>query len=576
MTVAALQWSAEDIAAAAAEVGISVEEARQRLLDIDLDDLDDAQLEGLDEYARLRKEDPHLAYITNTPGVGVLAAAPWNHAVINDPRPKVAVFGTNRGGKTHQLGWELGAIGLDRHPVIHATEDRKLVVVVIPDKGDAWAKDISPAVHSLLPEGALDRRCKYWEDRGYRVGNSPMILFSNGVQVQPKASTQRGRSQAGGQGLLALFYNEPMTPNTLEETLRQATDVTGKGPPTYKRIYTTPYDSDQPLDHIIVKVTGHLTDFEEPSHSLRPIVHPTGWVHYRIDLLEPGVVPHRTQKSIREQVQETSVANHAQRIHGRLRGPTQHRKMDLFSGEQVFNLPVRSVDYLPGLRPGEELRFGVSADHGQRKGKQVFVFYAWAGSGARTRVWILGCYKNPGETPLQDDVRALLEILAGWGLSARHISDWRGDINAKMNDTITRELQLADPTFAGRMVKADKSHGSLSAGENTINIAFGRTVPGELILLEDGTELLIPDVPALQILDEAQDVVASCETYKGKSEWEPAKNVMDAVRYGVVDKLDLSLPFEFVDDDDDVGDGYIENAMEEFGVDGFDGDDWFR
>lgn len=575
-----LGFSSTELEEAAAELGISVEEAERRLDLLSFDDLDDEQELVLDELAEQERRDPHLAYITNSPGVGVLAAAPWVHAVVNDPRPKVAVFGSNRSGKTFMLAWELIAIGLDRHPVIRATEDRQLVVVVLPDKGGSWASDICKAVRKLIPAEALDPRCKYWEDRGYRVGNTPMILFRNGVQVEPKASTQRGRSQAGGEGILAIFYNEPMTPSTLEETMRQATDVSGTGAPTCKRIYTTPFDADQPLDHIILKVCGHLLEFEEPTEALEPIVQPTGWVHYRIDLVAANV-PHRSQQSIDDQYAETPAASHAQRLHGRLRGPTRDRKLSCWSGEQGFGLPIREWRLLPGLRRAhgnstvlEEIRFGVAADHGQGPGKQVFILYAWAGEGATARVWILDCYRNPGVTPLQEDVARVVEMLARWRLRPTDISDWHGDINAKMNDTITRAIQLIDPTWRGRMKVAAKGKESLGHGENVLDDALGRVVEGQVVHLADGSELIIPDVPALQVFQGAQDVVAAFETYQGKSIQEPAKNVIDAVRYGVVDKLDYSRSFVF-DDEEPLGDGTM--AMrEEFGVTvDDDGGDWF-
>lgn len=245
----------------------------------------------------------------------------------------------------------------------------------------------------------------------------------------------------------------------------------------------------------------------------------------------------------------------------------------MWDGSQVFPLSTRSLADLPGLRPGEQLQFGVSADHGQGPGKQVFILYAWAGEAETCRVWILGVYRNVGETPLQQDIAAVILMLRGWRLTPSRVARWHGDINAKMNDTITRALRVADPTWHGRMEKADKSSGAVVHGEHVIDDAVGRVVAGGLFSNpETGEEILVDDVPALQVLNVAQDVVGAFETYKGKSRHEKPKNVMDAVRYGVTELLDLSAgDFDFDEANEEIPESPVVDVLDELGFDVGDG-----
>lgn len=148
---------------------------------------------------------------------------------------------------------------------------------------------------------------------------------------------------------------------------------------------------------------------------------------------------------------------------------------------------------------------------------------AWAGDAPDSRVWILDTYRNRGETSVQEDVEGFVRVLERWGLGILDVGRWHGDINAKINDTIAAALRKHEPRWHGTVQKADKSQHSIDAGLHIINDAVGQVVN---------------EVPRVQVYEGCQEVVGCFETHKNTGKHEATKDIMDAVRYAIVELLD--------------------------------------
>lgn len=517
------------IAAAAELAGVTVEEALAALEGLDPAMLGPEEEQVLAELAMIEDRDPHLAYLSNPTGPGRWAIAPWARMVYEDPHPMKAVIGCNRGGKTILIAALLVAVALNRHPHIrHRNGLPGSSIVVVPNLDRSYARDYSVAMRKMIPAGSLSPRCKFWSDRGYRVGIAPQISWANGHVTQAVGSTQRGGAIAGGEGVLLVVFNEPMPISIFDEVMRQTTQVDGTGVPTDVLLITTPWDNEIPLEEHYQRIRG--PDGEEPESWDKPVLQPTGWKEYRIPLLEE-TVPHRTRESIADQKRKTSKAQWPQRIEAKWFGPAKNRALGSWDGSQVFSMPRRRLEELPGLRDEDELAIRVSFDHGEGAGKEVILFGAHTTDVETRRGWIFAHHLNREGGTVEDDCQAVVAILRLWGLRPNEIRVWVGDVNAKLNDVYTRALRRAFKAagwaWSGSLVKADKSPGSIDYGLTVLDDALGREACG---------------VPALQVNEECAPVVVAMERHENKGKHEKTKDVMDSVRYLFAEALDVQAP----------------------------------
>ena len=463
---------------------------------------------------QLRQRDPHLAFLRGRAGFGRWGAADWQRAVLGDPANRVLIRGGNKVGKSLLLA-EVCALHLyGKHPTHKRPTDRPArILYVVADLANAYASDVCRTLAEVLPPRCLHERTKYDPIRGYSVSGSRSVLWHDGSEIMFRSGTQDGQAIAGIWADLVVI-NEPPMRSRWGEIMRAA--ALTRAPVI---VGFTPVDN-----HGASRDLLWLRDIVEGIPGGSVPAGPDGplWSQHVVRLV-PESVPHRAPSDVLDQIANMAPWEVAQRRDAEWEGPAPERTLSAFGPANTFEARPGDWDALPGCASAGSLRFGISADHGERANKEVIVLYAWAGSGADVVVWTLDCYLSPGQTSVEQDAEAVVQMLARWDLTLANVDEAIGDTNSSgkgdvtsrtVNDKFTEAFKALGSRL--RMVAADKGAGSVGLGVRVMNDAFARRV--------------------LWICRGASEIVRACQRWDGGNA-SPHKDKVDAVRYGPASKI---------------------------------------
>jgi len=464
--------------------------------------------------AQLRERDPHLALLRGKAGVGLWGAADWQRAALNDPANRVLIRGGNKVGKSLLLGLEC-ALYLDgKHPARQRPTGRPArILYVVADLKNAYASDVCRTLAEVLPPRRLHARTKYDAIRGYTVSASRSVLWHDGSEIMFRSGTQDGQAIAGIWADLVVI-NEPPMRSRWGEIMRAA--ALTRAPVI---VGFTPMDNHGSRDLLWLRdIVEGLPGAPTPTGpDGRPL-----WSQHVVRLV-PESVPHRATDDVLDQIANMAPWEVAQRRDAEWEGPAPERTLSAFGPGNTFEARPGDWDALPGCESEGALRFGISADHGEKANKEVIVLYAWTGRGAGVVVWTLDCYLSPGQTSVEQDADAIVQMLWRWGLTLDSIDEAIGDTNSSgkgdvtsrtVNDKFTESFRALGSSL--RMVAADKGAGSVGLGVRVMNDAFARKT--------------------LWICRGASELVRACQRWNG-SNASPHKDKVDAVRYGPASKI---------------------------------------
>lgn len=204
------------------------------------------------------------------------------------------------------------------------------------------------------------------------------------------------------------------------------------------------------------------------------------WQYTRFSF-DPRNCPHITREDVDVAKRVYSRAEWPQRIYGQWEGVDVDRWFSSFD-------PKENVSE---FTPGPQWRFGVSIDHGERPGTQVFVLLAYTEDNVRPQVHVLGEATNRERTDYKKDAKALLDLLARNDLTINDL-DWIvGDINSGgksmaglsanaalayyVAEEVAERLGIKDPKYypTVSIEPARKGSGSVDWGWRVLSYGFG-------------------------------------------------------------------------------------------------------
>jgi len=418
------------------------------------------------------------------------------------------------------LAAEVWGLLTDSHPwdrIDHPTR----IIIAVPDLDKSYADDICVAFRELEPAGILAQGCAYHPTKGYLVGGGRGILATNGTRVIFRSSHQDIRAVAGVWGA-RLFVNEPTAKHVWGELIRIISNTPAG---RVAVLFTAAQDIRRPegLAWMKEEVTGGKDpDVDRALPYWSAVATATGWSFHNFELREetaPITVPHRTLKSVRQQIADCPPWEYDQRILAKWDAASLDRKLMGFTQASVCDREIP-----------EGASLGLTFDHGERPGAEVCVLVAhWTDATGNKHAHCLDEYVSTGRTNTADDARGVVAMLDRHGYTVGHISRARGDTNTAGKDSqyrrINRALEVELSALHGapvgfRIADPFKGAGSRDYGLWVMNSAF---LQG-----------------ALTISPRCRLGVASCEHWRGGKSGEDGERShwIDALRYFVYDWLD--------------------------------------
>lgn len=413
---------------------------------------------------------PALSLLFSPAGVGQWGMAAWQCEVLHDESGRIILRGANKIGKSLELALEVVLFLEGRHPTRKRPTGRPAkVLYVVADMANAYVDDVCETLHEVISPEMLDPKTKF-DSRGYTVSSVRSILWKDGSKVIFRAGTQDGQAIAGVWSDLVVI-NEPPVMKRWGEIMRAAAL---KNAPIIAGF--TPVDN-----HGVSRDLLWLRDVVEGKPGEETPTKKDGtpkWSQHVIRLT-PENAPHRHPDDIQQQIDDMLSWEIPQRRDAEWEGPAPERTLASFGPHNV--LEAKHGEWSATGHEKRHLRLGMAADHGEKKNKEVIIFYAWCGSGPDLECWVLDAYISPGVTSIEQDADGACAMLARWGCTPNDIdvclgdtnSSGKGDITAKtINEAFTRAFKALGFTLA--MVAADKGAGSVGLGIRVVNDAFAR------------------------------------------------------------------------------------------------------
>lgn len=382
---------------------------------------------GMERLAATARENP-LALFMPSPALRPYMA---------DDHRRILVRAANRVGKTKHL-----VAKLCRRMI--ATPNRRTRASG-PTAKQA-AEVLSRYLLDLLPRSLLAPDCRYTPGVGW---NRALVRLTNGSTCQIRSYDQHPQAHAGDRLDHALLDEVP-PPQIWMETQARVFDSNGT-------------------------IDVGFTPVGRPVGWFRKIVEGGGdrWHEYVVPLTFANC-PWYTQVQIDRWFAEAGASpwERNQRLLGDWDGPNEERELSGFNDSCITD---DAADQWPA---GAPVHVGLSADHGEKAGRTVWLVWGHQpGGGSR----IMGEYVSETATNEEQDAIGVRDELSTLGLTLRHV-DWAvGDHNTsgksrggqKLNAIYTRLFaKLCGGREAFVVVPARKGPGSIDYGLRLLNGAF--------------------------------------------------------------------------------------------------------
>jgi len=409
------------------------------------------------------RNDPLYLYERGEPGAGGMS--PAQRAAHVSQHPRRLFMGGNQIGKSRFLAGEAWWHATARHPFRNVPAAGSHGWIVCADLRAGWP-NISRKMREIEPPGVLDERTKYDDARGYTYMGSKMMRLRNGSIIVGKSGTQELVALSGAT-LDWLAFDEPPKQAHFSEARSRLAVKAGAC-----FMGMTPIG--RPVDWLRTHVEGDEKTGSDPRED---------WDLHRVALNVENC-PHRTEEDIATQIAGYGPWEFRQRVLGEWDGVSMERWIPGFSESCVFG---------DESAPPQVETVGLGWDHGERPGSSVCYLI-----GVRNdRVYVLGeCVSKERNTPAEE-AKAVLAMLARWGVKPEHIDEARGDSNSagrmgmglSVNDMLERAFAdlvgSSRPPFSIRVPY--KGRGSVKARARMLNAA---SVDGRFFVHESCSSLI--------------------------------------------------------------------------------------
>ena len=380
----------------------------------------------------------------------------------------------NQTGKTRWGSAETWCHALGEHPYREVPPAPNIGSILCADLQNGWAK-LCVKLREVQPPGILADGCTYDPARGYIYKGKRSIGLKNGSLIQAFGSEQPLTALAGDTVSWQWIDEPPKLPHWSEMRRSAAAESAP--------VWVTLTPIGRPVLWLRDMVEGN------PDRALPPS-EPDWDVH--VGKLDKTHCPHRTQKSIEQQIADTPAEVRAQRIHARWQGVSATRMVPGFSnqiGVDVFT--DEDVAAILSSIPDNTSELVLSADYGERPGATVW--YLHLIHPAAHRVWTLGEWASEGRlTEIEEAMAIRDDLLRPWNVDWVHIAYGKGDsnssgrrsvattINELMERAIARSANLRECPFD--LTPPYKGPGSVKARARMINTAI---LEGRYLVHED-------------------------------------------------------------------------------------------
>lgn len=478
-------------------------------------------LSPLAEYALAKAADPLGFYQHGSAGFGGMS--PPQRALFADPSPKRFVIKGNKIGLTYHAGFEAWLWMLGEHPV-HPVKAPNVGLIVMPDLEQSYADDVCRVLRELEPPGILHPRCKYTAEDGYTLGAKRGLKLRNGSRVLFRSSHQQPQRLEGIKAAW-IIPNEPPAQHIWGGIMRTA--AMGARTPVLMPFTV--------VDDIRKTRSSHawLRKIVEDDHG--------GWSTHVVPL-SPENAPHRAPLhcpggsactllggtcgvmdcSIRQQWIDCLEQERPQRIFAEWEAPAFDRIFQTFDRDRN----VVGDESVPVDHP---VSIGWGIDHGERPGHEVAsLFLFWGRTNASRTVLVLDEYESKGRTTEVQDVLAMHEIMARYGISDYEVDHARGDTNSAGKSRLTSVNRAFENAWAD-MVKDDSPpFAILPARKGQGSIMYRVRVLSRA--LREGR---------LLFHERCERHIECYSRWKGDDD--DSKHFIDADGYGVTELLDVAV-----------------------------------
>lgn len=273
----------------------------------------------------------------------------------------------------------------------------------------AQSINIQGKLWELLPKDEIVPGTVYNPETGFR-GKNKAVRFKNGSIIRIK-TTRQGALNLAGATIDVVLVDELTTRRVYTELLKRVMRRGG-----VMLLTLTPINADSRWLQERVDA-GFVVDLHyrfEPANFI-----PVGETEpIRIRNPQTGQNVPADAAWVAAQIAQTPEDERDTVCHGEWPSGDVERELRGFRDSHIFR---------DGQRLPEFVRLALAFDHGERAGREIALLLGQAGDG---RVWCLGEYASTGSSSLEDDARAVRDLLTRRGLTLADVDIAVGDINS--------------------------------------------------------------------------------------------------------------------------------------------------
>lgn len=323
---------------------------------------------------------------------------------------RVAIWrGGNQLGKSWGMAIDLVLFARGQHPwQLKEPRHRAPCKIMVVSYSWSQMEPFVGKIWALLPKHEIDPALSFIEGKGLRGSKEMVITLVDGPgrgSIIQLATYKQGAGRIAGGTFHRAYLDEPPPQNVFTEVRPRLNRFRG-----HMRISFTPTLESQsraPVDYLRKKVDKgeiyeHHTELTEENTRVRG------------GLIEPAIMP---QAEIDAFIQDSLDVELGMRLRGDWEPVAVDRWLSTFGDHCIT-----------AERPYRGARLGVGIDYGLGAGNQTAVLMAiFQESSLLPIVWLLDEIVNEDETTLEDDARAIVDMLARNRLKYEHIDVWCGD-----------------------------------------------------------------------------------------------------------------------------------------------------
>ena len=294
----------------------------------------------------------------------------------------------NRTGKTLTCAHEAWSMALGISPYKEQIKAPNIGLVVCPT-WRSYQQVISAVMYETAPRFLLDASSVYTPDKGWR---NQTIQLKNGSIIYFRTQEQ-GSIAIAGLTVDWLWVDEIPPPDIYRESVMRVSVSDGPVIMSFTPI-------GRPCDWMREKVEGDEEDWEQI-----------------VMAATKEDCPFRSDSSLEAQYNAVVPSERPQCIYGDWEGAVTDRDIECFDLDKIVDWELEDLG---------NTYIGLSMDHGEKKGRQTCLLVAYN----RDLTMIVDEWVSTEATSIEDDAKAIHQLLRKHGLSIMDVNLAFGDINS--------------------------------------------------------------------------------------------------------------------------------------------------